>query len=104
MAVWFTADQHFNHENIITYCDRPFKNANKMEHVITKRFNEKVQEDDTVYIVGDLTLAGPAKMSYVEGVVRKLNGRKIFIVGNHDNLNPRTVHYGLMMTMGIRIC
>lgn len=91
MTIWFTADQHFGHENIIEYTNRPFKNATKMDNILIKRFNERVEDDDIVYILGDLTLAGPAKISVVESWVRRLHGRKIFIVGNHDKL--KTMDY-----------
>ena len=34
--VFFTSDTHFDHFNIIEYCDRPFTNVKAMnEHIIT---------------------------------------------------------------------
>ena len=54
MTIWFTADFHLGHENIIKYCDRPFKNAAEMDKKIIANFNKVVAADDTVYILGDL--------------------------------------------------
>lgn len=30
MTIFFTADHHFGHENIIKLCGRPFKNADSL--------------------------------------------------------------------------
>ena len=33
--VWFTSDTHFGHENIIRYCNRPFKNAEHWNDILS---------------------------------------------------------------------
>lgn len=47
--IYFIADTHFNHENIIKYCDRPFSNAKEMNEYIIQKWNSVVKEDDIVY-------------------------------------------------------
>lgn len=32
--IYFTADTHFGHENIIRFCDRPFVSAEEMDEVL----------------------------------------------------------------------
>ena len=34
MTNWYTADPHFGHENVIKFCDRPFRSANHMDAVL----------------------------------------------------------------------
>ena len=51
--VWFTADTHYGHQNIIFYCNRPFTNAQKMEQVMIARYRDVVKQEDTVYFLGD---------------------------------------------------
>ena len=88
--IWFTADQHFSHENVILYCDRPFGSINKMNQVLISNYRKVVNPDDTVYFIGDLTLAGPMRRYAVESIIQQLPGRKILILGNHDKLDPFT--------------
>jgi len=80
---FFTADQHFGHANIRTYCARPFASTQEMDEEIIKRHNEVVREDDTVIHAGDTTL----KKSYQETMkyVSQLNGTNIFLIGSHDS-------------------
>ena len=40
--VYFTSDTHFNHTNIISFCQRPFKNVDEMNERIIANWNEFV--------------------------------------------------------------
>ena len=57
--VYFTADLHFYHKNIITATNRPFSNEDEMNRVLIQNWNNKVSFNDNVYILGDFTMKGP---------------------------------------------
>jgi calcineurin-like phosphoesterase family protein len=79
--IFFTADLHLGHANIIKHCDRPFASVDEMDGHLMSAWNARVHSGDTVYILGDLifrSAASPA--SYLEA----LNGKKHLILGNHD--------------------
>jgi calcineurin-like phosphoesterase family protein len=83
MTIWFTADHHFGHENIISYCERPFANAVEMDAHMIGRWNAVVSDDDIVYHLGDFTLGDE---HLARAYFRQLNGH-IFVLGNawhHD--------------------
>ena len=40
--VFFTSDTHFNHTNIIRYCDRPFKSTDEMNEKLIGNWNSAV--------------------------------------------------------------
>ena len=75
--IFFTADQHFGHTNIIRFCNRPFENVDKMNKELTERWNGVVGKEDTVYVLGDF--AWRKDVDYA----KLLNGTKIFIRGSH---------------------
>ena len=78
---WFTADPHLGHNNIIKFCNRPFKDVDHMGTVIIDNINERVQTTDRLYILGDIGV----KESYVQDFVRRVACKNIFVVpGNHD--------------------
>jgi calcineurin-like phosphoesterase family protein len=56
--IWFTADHHFGHANIIKYTNRPFASAEEMDAELVRRWNEVVKTDDVVFHLGDFTLGG----------------------------------------------
>lgn len=86
--IYFTADLHFGHDACIEYCNRPFKNASVMDRQLIKNWNSVVEDEDTVYVVGDFTLKAPIHKNYIENIVSKLKGSKHLILGNHDRLKP----------------
>ena len=57
--VWFTADFHLGHTNIIRYCGRPFASASEMDEEILARVNECVKPEDELYFLGDFCIGGP---------------------------------------------
>jgi len=79
--IYFIADTHFNHENIIKYCDRPFSNAKEMNEYIIQKWNSVVKEDDIVYHLGDV---GFGTTEMLKELINRLNGTKILLRGNHD--------------------
>lgn len=81
--IYFTADQHFGHINIIKYCDRPFKHVDEMNDKIIANHNKVVHDKDVVYHLGDFTMERDA-----EKYIRRLNGTHKFIRGSHDYWNP----------------
>lgn len=81
MAVWFTADTHLGHGNIIKFCKRPFKTTTEMDGVMIGRWNELVAPTDTIWHVGDFAFGD--HLPYL----RHLNGTKHLILGNHDHSN-----------------
>lgn len=84
METWITSDLHIGHANIMKYCpkSRPFTSVEEMNETIVSNWNDSVRSNDTVYILGDVAF-GPAKEAV--SILDRLNGKKILIVGNHDN-------------------
>ena len=80
--IYFTSDLHFNHKNIIPYCNRPFNSVEEMNEALIANWNNTVTENDIVYVLGDFIL-GPADQT--ETFVKRLNGHIVLVRGNHDS-------------------
>lgn len=83
---YYTADNHFSHQNIIKYTNRPFDSYKGMNASMISRWNGVVKEDDIVYVLGDVFLGNHP--DELKGILKRLNGTKILILGNHDLLTP----------------
>ncbi|MDR3217270.1 MAG: metallophosphoesterase [Clostridiaceae bacterium] len=81
--IFYTADLHFGHENVIKYCNRPFPNIEEMNETLIKNWNSVVTTDDTVYVVGDFCYRSAFSM---KPVLLRLKGTKHLIMGNHDHV------------------
>jgi len=84
--IYFTADHHFGHTNIIKYCNRPFKDVEEMNKILINNWNDTISDNDTVYHLGDFALMNNNKITEY---LNKLRGIKILILGNHDRLNRK---------------
>lgn len=80
--VFFTADLHFGHENVIKFDARPFKTVEEMDEELIRRWNTKVGKGDLVYVLGDMIWK--TRNSDAESLIKRLNGQIILIKGNHD--------------------
>ena len=83
MKRWFTSDLHFYHKNIISYTNRPEMSIDEHDEWLTDIWNSTVNPDDDVWHLGDFAFVRNGKTAW--DVLSRLNGRKFFILGNHDN-------------------
>ena len=95
--VFFTADLHFGHENVIKLDGRPFVNAEEMDEELIRRWNAKVGKGDIVYVLGDMIWQchndGAAEL------IKKLNGQIILIKGNHDRFLKNSASKNALATV-----
>lgn len=84
MKTWFTSDTHFGHANIIEYCKRPFKTLDRMNEVLIKNWNSRINPKDFVIFLGDFAFKDAMK---VMDFLLQLNGNITFVKGNHDSHN-----------------
>lgn len=82
MNFWFTADPHFDHENIIRLSKRPFDSGNLMNEALIDAYNTHVQPNDTFYILGDFCWGNMDRVVYWRNQIKCKN--IIYFIGNHD--------------------
>lgn len=82
--VFFVSDTHFNHPNVIRYCDRPFHDVNDMNRGMISNWNQLVRPGDHVFHLGDFAMkSGPMP---IPDIVDQLNGTIHLVTGNHDKV------------------
>ena len=83
--IYFTADLHFGHLNILKHSPkRPFSDTVDIvahDEWLLDLWCSTVDKRDTIYILGDLTFQ---KSEAAHRLLDKLPGRKFLIEGNHD--------------------
>lgn len=83
--IYFTADLHFGHKNILTLAGRDFSSIEKHDNVIIETINETVTTADHLYILGDLGFH--KDLESLRSYLLKIRCRNIHVVkGNHDNM------------------
>ncbi|MBU0551968.1 phosphoesterase [Myxococcota bacterium] len=79
--IFFSADHHFGHANIIRFTHRPFADVDEMTEGLIERWNARISPQDHVYYLGDLAFFTPKKL---QPILERLNGYIFLIKGNHD--------------------
>ena len=58
--IFFTADMHFGHENMISFVDyngqkiRPFNTCQECDELMIENWNSVVRPQDKIYVLGDI--------------------------------------------------
>ena len=85
-SVFLVSDTHFGHAGVCRFMRndgvtklRPWDTAEEMDEFMVKAWNERVRPTDKVYHLGDVVINRKAL-----GIMRRLNGDKVLIRGNHD--------------------
>jgi calcineurin-like phosphoesterase family protein len=81
--VFFTADEHYGHANIIKFCNRPFAHVDEMRESLILRHNNKVNKGDLTYHLGDIFWRHTSTRQAFD-ILKRLNGTHYLIWGNHD--------------------
>lgn len=72
-------DTHFDHANIIKYCQRPFADVKAMNDAILANL-KVIAPDDIFYFMGDLNMGKGSRVWWLS----QLPGKVTFIKGSHD--------------------
>lgn len=89
--IFYTADLHLMHTNVLAYCGRPFGSVEEMNEALIANWNNKVGRNDTVYVIGDLYLG---KMADFDATISRLKGHKHLVLGNHDDFASNEARLG----------
>lgn len=79
--LFFIADPHFNHSSIIKYESRPFQTVEEMDEILIKNWNDVVHKKEKIFILGDFAWGNKDQ---VKAYIKRLNGIKSLLLGNHD--------------------
>ena len=82
--IYFTSDLHFCHDKDFVWAPRGFSSVHEMNQTIIENWNNTVNANDTIYVLGDLMLKDDEM-----GIkfIKSLKGNIHVIRGNHDSNN-----------------
>ena len=127
--VFFTSDEHYDHGNVISYCNRPFadlsafaeydranmpdevkheykkvikEGAEQMTEAMIENHNKVVtNNNDRVYHLGDFAVGSPAR---IKEIFSRLRGQHFLVKGNHDGKDVLALPWqNIYETKGTRI-
>jgi len=100
MVRYVISDHHFDHENIIEYCNRDFKNTEEMNNYMRKKWVNTVSKEDVVIHGGDIAMSTRKR---IIDIVNSLPGNILYILGNHDDdLSSMTTPFPIVENVTIQ--
>lgn len=79
---YFISDLHLGHKNVLKFDNRPFQTIQEHDSTIARNWCDKVSNEDTVYLLGDISWITPNK---TKEILQNIPGKKVWILGNHDH-------------------
>lgn len=84
--IYYIADMHLGHQNVLRFDARPFESVEDMDETIIRNWNARVTDEDTVYVLGDAFWKNEAGSV---AIFSRLKGHKHLIRGNHDRVHGK---------------
>ena len=86
--LYVISDLHFDHTNIIQFCNRPFTNTEEMNRTMVENWTSTVEYNNKVFFLGDMTHGRNKHRGRnhqpIDFWLQMLTGNIWFIRGNHD--------------------
>lgn len=98
MNIFFTADLHLGHRNILKHTKRPFTSLEEHDETLISNWNSFVpKKNSLVYILGDFAWKDHNKY------LSRLNGKKILVIGSHDKMSQNDLKNFTKVYFGSRM-
>ena len=102
--IYLTSDLHFGHDREFVWKVRGYESVEQMNTRQVEKWNAIVEDDDDVYILGDVMLGSTDNIEYL----KKLKGKIHIVLGNHDTLTREAMYKELpnvveVAEVGIRL-
>lgn len=78
--IFLTSDLHFGHDREFVWKVRGYDSVQAMNLVQVQKWNETVEDDDDIYVLGDLMLGSTDGIEFI----KQLRGKLHIVLGNHD--------------------
>lgn len=99
MNIWLISDTHFRHANMyrfvqgdgVTRVRERFASVEDADEWMAEAWNTDVRPEDHIWHLGDMTMdRTPSQAEGFIHFVRRLNGHKRLVLGNHDHFPIHT--------------
>ena len=102
--IFLTSDLHLGHDREFVWKVRGYDSVQEMNLAQVQKWNETVEDDDDIYVLGDLMLGNSNNIEFI----KQLKGKIHIVLGNHDTTNREKMYRELpnvveIAEVGIRL-